>query len=165
MIHTVRVLLEVTTFGFAVLVACPQCASTFVKTPTRRKFLIPLVACAVLVFLANEEISGTIAASDQPDSSPQRVQFVRTWAQAKQVLHNAMAKKDSPACSADIDVLYKSMMKTADDVERAISVGKSTNMQDPQNNSMVSDLYVGGCNIRPPLLPPLINMTKTDCGV
>jgi hypothetical protein len=165
MIHIIQVLLEVTTLGFAALVERPQWASRFIKTPGRRKFLIPLVACAALVTLANEERSETSAAADQQDFSPQRVQFIRAWAQAKQVLHNARAKEDSPACSADIDVLYKSMMKTAHDVERAIDVAKSTNMQNPQNNSVDNDFYFGGSNFIPPLLPPLINMTKTDCGI
>lgn len=90
---------------------------------------------------------------------------LRTWEQAKQILHSTRAKEDSPACSADIDVLYKSMMKTAHDVARAIDVAKPINMQDPQYNALVSDFYFGGSNILPPLLPPLINMTKTDCGV
>jgi hypothetical protein len=165
MIHIIRVLLEVTTLGFALLVARPQCASRFIKTPSRRKFLISLVACAALNTAANEESSEMSAAADQKDSSPQRVQVIRTWMQAKQVLHNARAKEDSPACSADIDVLYKSMMKTAHGVERAVDVAKSTNMQDPQYNSVVNDFYFGGSNTLPPLLPPLINMTKTDCGV
>jgi len=95
-------------------------------------------------------------------SSSERQQFLHTWSEAKHVFESAKARNDeTPACNAEMNQLYNSMLRIGQDVQHAIETAKASNMPDPRNNSLVNDFYRTGINV----LPQLANLTRTYCGV
>lgn len=112
-----------------------------------------ILFCAAILFA-----SGSIFAQQ---ASPDRQKFLQTWAEAKAVLENAQSNGQGPACSAEASQLHDSMLRIDQGAQKAIALARANNMSDPLNNALVDDYYKQGLYV----FPPLIQLTRQDCGV